>query len=138
MGLFGLCDKYEVHVTALRTCCADDELGAKSLVCLPASAVLRRNVGWPSSGVAQRPAFSVSVSPFESYALARADGHTEVVDDQKLVLGHTGYWLTCRDIAWDSGPVRMYWYVVGTLSPGHLTSNFLYRSAHVGVSSLGY
>ena len=29
-GFCGLCDRYEVRVTVLRSCCVDDELGTKS------------------------------------------------------------------------------------------------------------
>ena len=59
--------RYEGHVTVLRSLLTNPT-GAKSWVeCLPA-VLSAGNVGRPSSGrVAQHPAFSVSVSPFESF-----------------------------------------------------------------------
>ena len=93
VGHFGLCDRYEVHFAAIRTCFADDLLRAKAWAkCLHAS-FRSGPSGRPSSGWA-------------------------VQDDQKLVLGRTDNWLSCHDGAWVSvlvclQVIREYWYVVG-------------------------
>jgi hypothetical protein len=48
---------------------------------------------------------SVSVSPFESHALTRADDAPKIGRDQKLVFGRTDSWLSCRDGAGGFCPV---------------------------------
>jgi len=74
VGHFGLCDGYEVHFAAIRSCFADDLLCAKPWVkCLHAS-FRSGPSGWPSFGRAvQDSAFSITVCPVVFHALARVD-----------------------------------------------------------------